>query len=256
MRLLQATRYVTPLREGGSLPAIMECDDGALYVVKFRGAGQGTRALAAEAIAAGVAQALELPLPSVALVGLDQALARTERHQEIADLLHASVGVNFGIGYLPGSVMFSRGADRPPPAALASAVVWFDAFLMNVDRTIKNPNLLIWQDGLWLIDHGAALYWQHGWELDTDRSGDRFALVRDHVLLPWADDLAGVGPALAARLDDQTIDRIVDPLPDDWLAGPPFDSPRAMRDGFRTFLRKRRDSSAFLDEAINARKRL
>jgi hypothetical protein len=256
MRLLNATRYVTPLREGGSLPAIVEADDGAMYVVKFRGAGQGTRALVAETIAAGVARALALPLPEVALVQLDPAFARTERHQEIADLLRASIGVNFGIGYLPGSVMFSRGADQPPPASLASAVVWFDAFLMNVDRTIKNPNLLIWREGLWLIDHGAALYWHHGWERDTERSGDRFALVRDHVLLPWASELGSAGPALAARLGDQVIDEIVAALPDDWLEGPPFDSPAAMRDGYRAFLRKRRDSRAFLEEAIDAQQRL
>jgi hypothetical protein len=254
--VVAAVRYVTPLREGGSLPAIIEADDGAQYVVKFRGAGQGTRALVAELIAAEVARALELPVPAAAVVVVDAALGRTEPDEEIGDLLRASVGTNFGLGYLAGSAMYTRGADPAPAASLASTIVWLDAYLMNVDRTVRNPNLLIRNGELWLIDHGAALYWHHNWEPATDRSADRFALVRDHLLLPWATELAAITPDLVARLTDAHIDRAVAALPDDWLVGP-FDSPAAHRDGYRNFLRKRRDlAAAFVDEAINARARI
>ena len=204
-----------------------------------------------------MARVLGLPLPAAAVVQVDAALGRTEPDQEIGDLLRASVGTNFGLGYLAGSAMYTRGADPAPSGALASAIVWLDAYLMNVDRTVKNPNLLIRDGQLWLIDHGAALYWHHDWEADTDRSADRFPLVRDHVLLPWATDLAADGArAWSRRLTDAHIDQAVTALPDDWLVGP-FDSPAAHRDGYRDFLRKRRDLAAvFVDEAINARARL
>jgi hypothetical protein len=251
MRTVTAVRYVTPLREGGSLPAIVEADDGQLYVVKFRGAGQGTKALIAELIAGEVARALALPVPEPVLIQLDTALARTEGDEEVGDLLQASVGVNFGLGYLPGSVTFTRGADQVPSGALASAIVWLDAYLMNVDRTVKNPNLLCWQQRLWLIDHGAALYWHHGWEAggtNADRSGDPFKLIRNHVLLPWADALAQVGRELAARLSDERIDAAVAQLPADWFT----DGPE--REVYRLFLRRRRDDpSPFVQEAIDAR---
>ena len=254
---LTAVRYVTPLREGGSLPAIVEADDGRLYVLKFRGAGQGTSALVAELIAAGVAQALELSIPDVAVVQVDAALGKTEPDLEIGDLLRASVGTNFGMGYLPGAAMFTRGADPAPDGALASAIVWLDAYLMNVDRTLKNPNLLVQQGRHWLIDHGAALYWHHDWEATTDRSADRFPLIRDHVLLPWADALPAITPDLVARLTDARIDAAVSAIPDDWLPGGPFDTPAAHREGYRAFLRKRRDAAAvFVDEAVHARARL
>ena len=255
-KTLTAVRYVTPLREGGSLPAIIEADDGQLYVVKFRGAGQGTRALVAELIAAQVASALGLPVPDAAVIQIDAAFGRTEPDQEIGDLLSASVGNNFGLGYLAGSAMYTRGADPAPAAALASAIVWLDAYLMNVDRTVKNPNLLVRDGQLWLIDHGAALYWHHNWQTDTDRSADRFPLVRDHVLLPWATDLAAISSDLGARLTDAHIAAAVAALPDDWLVGP-FDNPGAHRAGYHDFLRKRRDlAAAFVDEAAHARARL
>jgi hypothetical protein len=254
LRTVTAVRYVTPLREGGSLPAIIEADDGQLYVVKFRGAGQGTRALIAELIAAEVARALALPVPEPVLIQVDTALARTEGDKEVGDLLQASVGVNFGLGYLPGSVTFTRGADTAPSGALASAIVWLDAYLMNVDRTVKNPNLLCWQQRLWLIDHGAALYWHHGWEAggaNADRSADRFALVRTHVLLPWADALAEVSAELTARLSDERLDAAVAQLPEDWLVGGPD---RAV---YGDFLRRRRaDPTAFVQEALGARANL
>jgi hypothetical protein len=254
IRTVTAVRYVTPLREGGSLPAIVEGDDGQLYVVKFRGAGQGTRALVAELIAAEVARALALPLPEPVFITLDAALARTEGDEEVGDLLQASVGLNFGLGFLPGSVTFTRGADALPAGPLASAIVWLDSYLMNVDRTVKNPNLLCFQQGVWLIDHGAALYWHHGWEPggdNPDRAGDRFALVRNHVLLPYADALAAESPALAARLTDARLDAAVDQLPADWLDGGPD------REVYRGYLRRRRDNPApFIEEAIDARARL
>jgi hypothetical protein len=253
---LTAVRYVTPLREGGSLPAIVEASDGNLYVLKFRGAGQGTRALVAELIAAQVARALGLPVPAGVVVQVDAALGKAEPDQEIGDLLRASVGTNFGLGYLAGSAMYTRGADPPPSGALASAIVWLDAYLMNVDRTVRNPNLLVREGELWLIDHGAALYWHHNWEVDTDRSADRFPLIRDHVLLPWATELAAVTLDLAARLTDAHIHQAVAVLPDDWLVGP-FDSPAALRDGYGNFLRARRDLAAvFVDEAQSARTRI
>jgi hypothetical protein len=252
-----AVRYVTPLREGGSLPAIVEADDGRLYVLKFRGAGQGTSALVAELIAAIVAQALGLPIPEVAIVMVGAALGKTEPDREIADLLRASVGSNFGMGYLPGSAMFTRGADPPPDGALASAIVWLDAYVMNVDRTLKNPNLLVRNGQHWLIDHGAAFYWHHNWEATTDRSADRFPLIRDHVLLPWADALPAVSPGLVARLTDARIEAAVAAIPDDWLVGGPFATPAAHREGYHAFLRKRRDAAAlFVDEAVHARARL
>jgi hypothetical protein len=252
-----AVRYVTPLREGGSLPAIVEADDGRLYVLKFRGAGQGTKALVAELVAAAMAHALELPVPDVAVVQVEAALGKTEPDLEISDLLRASVGSNFGMAYLPGAAMFTRGADPAPDGALASAIVWLDAYVMNVDRTLKNPNLLVQHGRHWLIDHGAALYWHHDWEATTDRSADRFPLVRDHVLLPWADVLPEISLGLAARLTEARIDAAVSAIPDDWLVGGPFDTPAAHREGYRVFLRKRRDAAAvFVDEAVHARARL
>jgi hypothetical protein len=256
-KTVTAVRYVTPLREGGSLPAIIEADDGNQYVIKFRGAGQGPRALVAELIAAEIAHALALPIPAAVVVHVDAAFGRTEPDEEIGDLLRASVGTNFGLGYLAGSAMFTRGTDPAPPAALASAIVWLDAYVMNVDRTVRNPNLLVRDGQLWLIDHGAALYWHHDWQADTDRSADPFRLVAQHVLLPWAADLAARSADLVARLTDARLDQAVRALPDDWLIEGPLGSPAAHRAGYRDFLRKRRDAAAvFVDEAINARTRI
>jgi hypothetical protein len=257
VRTVTAVRYVKPLREGGSLPAIIEADDGRLFVVKFRGAGQGTKALVAELLSAAVAQALSLPLPEPVIVEVDPAMARTEPDEEVGDLLRASPGRNFALGYLSGAVMFTRGADAPPTGALASAIVWLDAYLMNVDRTVRNPNLLVQNGQLHLIDHGAALYWHHDWDPAADRSGDRFALVRDHVLLPWADDLPGISPGLAAHLTDDHIAAAVAALPEDWLDGTSGGSPAQQRAGYAAFLRKRRDGSrVFVEEAVSARARL
>jgi hypothetical protein len=250
-----AARYVTPLREGGSLPAIVEADDGRLYVVKFRGAGQGSRALVAEVIAGELGRALGLRVPALALVELDPALARTERDPEIQHLLRASAGLNLGLAYVPGAVGFDPAARVAIAGALASRIVIFDAFVTNVDRTARNPNLL-WAEGeLWLIDHGSALYWHHDWSGALEGSARPFPLIRDHVLLPWADDLPAAGEALRRKLGDEVIERAVAAVPDEWLpAEAPFESPAARRAAYVAYLRARREATPiFLEEAIRAR---
>lgn len=219
LRRVAATRYITPLREGGSLPAIVEADDDGMYVLKFRGAGQGARALVAEVIAGGIARHLGLPIPEMVLVDLDPELARTEPDPEIQDLIRASAGLNFALDFLPRSVMFDPVAGAPD-GDLASRIVWFDAFTSNVDRTARNTNLLVWHGGLHLIDHGAALYFHHGWDGSTKNAAAPFALIKDHVLLRWADALSRIDAEFAAKLDPETIRRIVADVPDAWLDTP------------------------------------
>lgn len=257
LRHLDAIRYVTPLREGGSLPAIMELSDRALHVVKLRGAGQGARALVAEIIVGQLARALELPAPEVTLVGLSDALARTERDQEIQELLVASVGVNVGLAYLSGSLMFDAAAPLSSLSGeLASRLVVFDAFVTNVDRTARNPNLLCWQGELWLIDHGAALYWQHDWDGSLAGADRRFPLIKDHVLLPWADALPEAAEWLLAGLTDARIEAAGADVPAAWLHDEPARA-EERRAAYAAFLRARRDQAqGFLQEAIDARARL
>jgi hypothetical protein len=257
LRRVAAIRYVLPLREGGSLPALIEADDRQLYVLKFRGAGQGPKALVAELLAGRVAGALGLNVPELVLIDVEPALGRTEPDQEIQELVTVSAGLNLGLAYLPGAVMFDPAASPAPDSALASSVVWADAYLSNVDRTPRNSNLLVWQRGLWLIDHGAALYWHHDWDPARDRTADPFASIRSHVLLGWADALPQADAALAARLTDPLLAALADELPDGWLIDqPPFASPRDHRAGYLDYLQRRRDrSAAFLEEAINARAR-
>jgi hypothetical protein len=201
LRAVVATRYVMPLREGGSMPALVEGDDGRLYVAKLRGAGQGTRALIAELVAGELARALGLPVPELVLVELAAPLGRAEPDSEVRELLLGSVGSNAALAYLPAALGFDAAARNALPGAFASLVVALDAFTMNVDRTARNPNLL-WSGGaLWLIDHGAALYWHHDWNGSTVGSDRPFPLVRDHVLLRGADTLAAAGSTLRMRLD-------------------------------------------------------
>src|SRR6478672_896915 len=201
LRTIAVTRYVTPLREGGSLPAIVEADDDGLYVLKFRGAGHGSLALTAELISGELARALGLPVPEIVFADLDPDLARTEPDPEIHALILDSAGLNLALDYLPGSVTFDPIVDRLSPG-LASRIVWFDAYTMNVDRTARNTNMLMWHRRPWLIDHGATLYFHHtpGWESGADRSREPFALVKDHVLLRAADSLADADVALARVL--------------------------------------------------------
>src|SRR4051812_21466707 len=218
LRTVTATRYVTPLREGGSLPAIVEGDDDGLYVLKFRGAGQGPRALVAELIAGEIARAAGLAVPEIVLVELDPDMARTEPDPEIQALIRASAGLNVALDYLPGSVMFDPVAETPD-ADIASAVVWFDAYVTNIDRTARNVNLLMWHRRLWLIDHGAALYFHHGEGDYASRIHDPFKQVTKQVLLPFATRLAAADARLAARFDRSTLEAVCALVPADWLEG-------------------------------------
>jgi hypothetical protein len=254
LRTVSATRYVTPLREGGSLPAIVEADDDGMYVLKFRGAGQGVKALIAEVIAGGIARALQLPLPEMVLIALDVELARTEPDPEIQDLIRASAGINFALDYLPGAITFDPVADRPS-AQLASRIVWFDAFISNVDRTPRNANLLMWHGGLKLIDHGASLYFHHGWDGSSAAADRPFDRIRDHVLLPWADAIEAADAESSRRLDRAVLDAIVAQVPDDWLQGPDaFGDPATQREAYVDYLAKRlRSPRRFVEEVGRAR---
>ena len=254
MRTVNATRYVTPLREGGSLPAIIEADDDGMYVLKFRGAGQGTKALIAEAIAGELARTAGLPVPELVFVALDPEIAKTEPDPEIQDLIRASGGVNLGLDYLPGSVMFDPVAEKPEPE-LASRIVWFDAYVTNIDRTARNANLLMWHRKLWLIDHGAALYFHHAWADMDQRSKDPFALIKSHILLPFASKLEEVDGPMTSGITEDAIRRIVELIPDDWMEGnSPFSSTAENRQAYVEYLVKRLEEPRhFLEEAIRAR---
>jgi hypothetical protein len=254
LRTVIATRYVTPLREGGSLPAIIEADDDGMYVLKFRGAGQGPKALIAELVAGEIARAAGLPVPEIVFVELDPELARAEPDPEIQDLIRSSAGLNLALDYLPGSVMFDPLAESPD-ADLASSIVWFDAYVTNVDRTSRNTNMLMWHRLLWLIDHGASLYFHHRWENHLERSRDPFPLIKDHVLLPFASSLREAGSKMAGQITPDIIDRIIKLIPDDWLVSEPsFGGISQHRDVYIEYLVRRLAASpVFLEEAINAR---
>lgn len=258
IRTVTATRYVVPLREGGSLPAIVEADDDGMYVVKFRGAGQGPKALIAELVAGEIGRALGLTVPEIVLVDVDPALGRSEPDAEIQALLRASTGINLALDYLPGALAFDPLAPAPLDAALASAIVWFDAFVTNVDRTARNTNLLIWGGRLWLIDHGAALYFHHAWDDYLTRSRSPFTPIADHVLLPFASDLAAADAALGPRLGPALLEQIVAAVPDDWLAhDTPFVSPAAQRAAYVDYLLSRLAAApVFVEEAQRARAQL
>lgn len=252
-RTVAATRYVTPLREGGSLPAIVEADDCGLYVLKFRGAGQGPKALIAELVAGALARAIGLPVPEIVFVDLDGELARSEPDPEIQDLIRASVGLNLALDYLPGSVTFDPLAERPD-AGLASAIVWFDALIGNVDRTARNANLLVWHRGLWLIDHGAALYFHHHWEGYLEAARRPFTMIEDHVLLPFATAIDAADERLAAAIAPALLDDIVATIPDGWIdADPAFATKADQRAAYARFLVERlRAPRAFAIEAARA----
>ena len=254
MRQVTVQRYVTPLREGGSLPALVEGDDLGLYVLKFRGAGQGQRALVAEIIGGGIARALGLQVPEIVLADLDPGLAATEPDPEIQDLLRASGGLNAALDYLPGAVNFDPGADRVEPA-LASRVVWFDAFASNVDRSARNTNLLTWHDRLWLIDHGAALYFHHGWLGEAAVADKPFPLIKDHVLLPAADGIEAAHRESMARLSPELFARILADIPDDWLVvegsdAPAFATPESHRAAYQRYLERRLDGAARIVDTV------
>jgi hypothetical protein len=253
VRTVHALRYITPLREGGSLPAVVETDDEGMAVLKFRGAGQGPKALIAELIAGELARTLGLPIPEILFVELDREFARTEPDPEIQDLIRASEGLNLGLDYLPGAINYDPAA-MPVDAELASRIVWFDAFTSNVDRTARNPNLMVWHRKLYLIDHGAAMYFHHDWANAGEACEKPFVLIRDHVLLPFATQIAQVDATMAALLTDAEIERIVNLVPDSWLVDEPFfDSPAAYRRGYVAYLKQRlRSRAAFVQEAVRA----
>src|ERR1700761_5278274 len=217
LRAVRATRYVTPLREGGSLPAIIEANDLGLYVVKFRGAGQGQLALLAELVAGEIGRALGLKVPELVFVEIDAALGRNEPDAEIRDLLKRSVGLNLALDYLAGSTMFDPAAGDTADPQLASLAVWFDAFVTNVDRTPRNPNLLKWHRQLYFIDHGAALYFHHNWPSIDEMSASRFTAIRSHVLLPWASAVEDAYAEARLRLSQEVFAKILDQVPDAWL---------------------------------------
>lgn len=258
-----AVRYLQPLREGGSLPAIVETDEGGLFVVKFRGAGQGPKALVAELVVGGLAGALGLPVPELALIELPAEFGRSEPDPEIQDLLKASHGVNVGLRYLDGAFNFDLAAagDLVAPE-MAARVVWLDALTTNPDRTHRNPNLMVWDGKPWLIDHGAALYAHHDWSrVDEARTRAAFPLVRDHVLLSKSEPLAGMDDELAATLSGDVIRGVMSAVPDALLAGPlttgDFASAEEARDRYVSYLETRLQSPrAFAAEAVAAREKL
>ena len=256
MRTVTVTRYVTPLREGGSLPAIVEADDDGLYVLKFRGAGQGTPALVAELVAGEIARALGLPVPELVFASLDRELARTEPDPEIHGLIHDSAGLNLALDYLPGSVTFDPVVHAIDPE-LAARIVWFDGYVTNVDRTPRNTNMLWWHRQPWLIDHGASLYFHHspGWQDEPARARDPFALLDRHVLRARAGAIARVDETLAALLGGRVLEDIVDLVPAAWLPGPSPDGDAApVRAAYVAYLRARLTAPRpFLPEARGVR---
>jgi hypothetical protein len=254
LRTVVATRYVTPLREGGSLPAIIEADDDGMYVLKFRGAGQGPKALIAELVAGEIARAAGLLVPEIVFVELDPQLARTEPDPEIQELIRASTGLNLALDYLPGSVMFDPVAEKPA-ADIASSVVWLDAYVTNVDRTPRNTNMLMWHRRLWLIDHGASLYFHHTWNNYVERSRDPFALIKEHVLLRFAGALPEADLKMGERITPDVIDSVVKLIPDSWLAGDSsFGGADQYRAAYVEYLSRRLEQPrAFVEEAIRAR---
>ena len=235
------TRYVTPLREGGSLPGIVEADDLGTYVCKFRGAGQGLRVLVAEVIVAGLAERVGLRTPRQVALRLDPDISRYEADEEVQDLLKASVGLNLGIDFLPGS--FGYDGDVATHAHEAAAVLWLDAFCANVDRSWRNPNLLLWHDDLWVIDHGASLYFHHAWSNGVT-DPQRFAAQRwdpsDHVLGAHVSGLPAADAVISGLLDESVFAEVVEAVPDEWLEPVPgAETPDALRAAYVAFLTAR-----------------
>jgi hypothetical protein len=255
LRSVQATRYVTPLREGGSMPGLVEADDDGLYVVKFRGAGQGLKALIAEIVVGELARAIGLRVPELVLVEVDPLLAAAEPDPEIQELVQASGGANAGLDFLPGALPFSPAAPVGVTEALAAEVVWLDALTANVDRTPRNPNMLIWHGDLWLIDHGAALYRHHAATWPEGAATASFPLIADHVLLPFAGSILEADERLAERAADRaTLERIVSAVPGDWFGGE--DAARARASYTDYFTERLAAPRAFATEAEEARRAL
>lgn len=257
LRTANVTRYIMPLREGGSLPALAEADDGFKYVVKFRGAGHGTKALIAELIGGEIARALGFRVPELVFLYLDEAFGRTEGDEEIQDLLQGSRGMNVGLHFLSGSLTFDPAVTRVDPG-LASRIVWLDAFLTNVDRTFRNTNLLTWHKELWLIDHGASLYFHYSWVNWQKHAISPFVQIKDHVLLPEASRLEEADQELKQMLTEEKIRSVVALIPDDWLHwSDSLGTPEEIKEIYVRFLLDRlHHSETFIKEAQNARKTL
>lgn len=242
----QATRYLTPLREGGSLPAILDTENGGLFVAKFRGAGQGAKSLIAEIIVGSLASALQLPTPSLALLQIGDSFGRTEPDPEIQDILRESVGMNVGARYLEGAYNFDPVTITDIDPELAANVVWLDAFVTNIDRTPRNPNMMFWNNGLWLIDHGAALYFHHHWGGVTEATSQSlFAPIRDHVLLPFAGSIIEADARMHQQCSPERIAAILELIPDELLmdapagVAPAFPSPKENRLAYQQYFEQR-----------------
>lgn len=257
LRTVNVTRYISPLREGGSLPALADADDGFKYVIKFRGAGHGTKALIAELIGGEVATVLGFKIPELVFINLDEAFGRTEADEEIQDLLQNSRGLNLGLHFLSGAFTFDP-VVTTVDSRLASQIVWLDAFLTNVDRTARNTNMLTWHKELWLIDHGATLYFHHSWSDWKKHALSPFTLIKDHVLLPYANDLNSVDIEFKKILSDDVIKEIVNSIPAEWLDWSSNDETiDDIRQTYIQFLIVRRDNSEiFIKQAQDARKTL
>jgi hypothetical protein len=256
LRTIEVTRYVTPLREGGSMPAIVEGDDGQLYVLKFKGAGQGTKALIADLIGGEIARTLGLPVPEIVFAILDEGFGRTEGDEEIQDLLKGSVGLNLALKYISGPHTFDPVVTKLDEK-LASQIVWLDGLLLNVDRTVRNTNML-WTGVLWLIDHGASLYFHHAWQNHVEKAKQPFAQIKDHVLLKRATKLDEVDAEFIALLTPERIRAIVSLIPDEWLKEhPDFKSAEEQRRAYAQFLETRvAHSKTFVKNANDAREAL
>jgi hypothetical protein len=251
LRTVNATRYVLALREGGSLPAIVEADDLGLYVVKFRGAGQGPLALVAELVAGEIGRALGLSVPEIVFITIDPILGRNDPDFEIRQLLKASVGLNLALDYLPGSTMFDPAARDLISHDVASMGVWFDAFVQNVDRTPRNANLLCWHREVRFIDHGAALYFHHNWDSMSKKATSAFPPIREHILLPWADNVAEASRIAHERLTPDVLRDILDLVPDEWLASEAYPmEPEARRAAYVDFFLRRLAGSAIFEEEV------
>lgn len=257
IRTQNVTRYITPLREGGSLPALAEADDGFKYVVKFRGGGHGSKALISEFIGGEIARAAGLRVPELVFLELDEDFGRTEGDEEIQDLLQASRGLNLGLHFLNSAMTWDVTVNSTDPVT-ASRIVWIDAFLTNVDRTTRNTNMLLWNRELWLIDHGASLYFHHTWEGWEKGALSPFPYVSDHALLPQASRMTEADAEMHRQITPEVIDRIVDMIPDTWLEEPGSDlTPEDRRHVYRTFLKTRLENSKiFVDHAIATRRQL
>lgn len=257
LRTVNVTRYITPLREGGSLPALADADDGFKYVLKFKGAGHGVKALIAELIGGEIARLLGLPVPELVFANLDEAFGRTEADEEIQDLLQGSQGLNLALHFLSGAITFDPVVTEVD-SILASKIVWLDAYITNVDRTFKNTNMLIWHKELWLIDHGACLYFHHSWSNWETSAKTPFALIKDHVLLSKASNLEETNNEFKAILTEEKIRSIVGLIPEEWLQWEGSDeTPEEIRNIYSSFLITRlANSEIFIKAAQDARQTL